>query len=202
MKRQDAILRSISCDFLSGKKKFTQLELSKELELSLSVINATIRTLSDISAIRVNVRSFELVSFDRLLYYWATHRNLKKDILYQARVDFSVEEIEKNMPDEIAFTGYSGYKFLFNETPSDYSEVYVYADESGLNEIKYRFPNALSKLPNVTVLKVDEFIAKAIEQHRLEKSSVCPGQIFVDLWNMNEWYSKEFVKSLSERFEL
>jgi hypothetical protein len=111
-----------------------------------------VTSLRDINAVRVKQRSFEVTALDRLLLYWATHRSLKKDIVYQTRADAQVKDIERGMPNEIAFTGYTAYKFLFNEVPADYSEVYVYATDNGLKEVKRRF-GANGKIPNVIVRK-------------------------------------------------
>ncbi|MGC8618713.1 MAG: hypothetical protein ACP5UZ_08290 [Thermoplasmata archaeon] len=199
MNRENSVLRTIACDSISGNTRFTQLGLADRLNLSLSLINRVIKKLENISAIRINRRSFEVISLNRLLMFWATHRNLNKDIVYSARVDLPVTDIERSLPDEIAFTGYSAYKLLYDETPSDYSEVYVYATDIGLEEIKRRFPSSSSKIPNLFVLKCDQYIQEEIREHRLERSSVCRGQLFVDLWNMNEWYSKEFVQMLTSR---
>ena len=110
----------------------------------------------------------------------------------------SVKDMEKDMPDEVAFTGYTAYRFIFNESPADYSEVYLYATESSLKEIKRRFTPS-SKIPNITVLGADECLKKAIAGKKLRHSSVCQAQLFADLWNMKEWYAKEFADALSKR---
>lgn len=202
MNRQDSVLRTIACDSIAGKTRFTQSELAGRLGLSLSLINGVVKKLENISAVNINRRSFDVISLNRLLMFWATHRNLKRDIVYSARADLAVRDIERGLPDEVAFTGYTAYKFLYDETPSDYSEVYVYSTDRALEEIRGRFPNSTSKIPNLIVLKCDEYIQTEIQQHLLEKSSVCKAQLFVDLWNMNEWYSKEFVQMLTSRLGL
>ncbi|MGI0141368.1 MAG: hypothetical protein ACREBF_01810 [Candidatus Micrarchaeales archaeon] len=198
MNGQETVYRRIACGFLDGEGSFTQLSLSKSLGLSLSTVNAAVVNLRDISAVRVKQRSFEVVAFDRLLLYWATHRLLKKDIIYQTRVDMPVREIERSMPQEIAFTGYTAYRLIFKEAPADYSEVYVYATEPGLSIVKKRFPKN-DKIPNVVVLKCDGNLKNAIEQGKLKHSSVCEAQVFVDLWNMGEWYAKDYVDALAKR---
>ena len=38
----------------------------------------------------------------------------------------------------VLFTGYTAYKLRFDDVPADYSEVYVYADETELDQIKKR----------------------------------------------------------------
>jgi predicted transcriptional regulator len=199
MEKQEIVFREVSCAFIeNGRTNFTQLELSKRLELSLSIVNKAVRNLSDINAVRIKQRSFDVIALDRLLLYWATHRTLKKDTIYQTRVDMSVRDIEKTMPDGIAFTGYTAYRLLFKEAPADYSEVYLYAGKDILYGIKRRFA-AHEGVPNVIVLKCDTVLENAIDGHKLKNSSVCAAQLFVDLWNMNQWYSKDFVDALARR---
>jgi hypothetical protein len=193
MNRKEAVYREIGCSRIRGQTDFTQLALSRKLGLSLSVVNSAVTDLRDVNAVRVKQRSFEVIALDRLLLYWATHRVLKKDIAYQTRASMPVKEM-----DAVAFTGYTAYKLLFGEVPADYSELYVYATDAGLNEIRRRF-KANDRIPNITVLKCDRFLEAAITGHELKNSSVCEAQLFADLWNMGQWYAKDFVDALSKR---
>ncbi|MDG7038676.1 MAG: hypothetical protein JRN37_05925 [Nitrososphaerota archaeon] len=198
MHMKEVVIREIACEYLEGGRNFTQLMLSRQLNLSLSLVNSAVRALSEISSVRVAQRGFEVISLNRLLLYWATHRQLSRDIVFTTRVALPVRDLERSMPDEIAFTGYTAYRFLYDEAPADYSEVYVYATVEGTSEIRRRFePNG--KVPNLTVMKADPNMEDAIRNHRLNKSSVCPAQLFVDLWNMKEWYARDYTDSLSRR---
>ena len=139
------------------------------------------------NAVRIRKRGFDIIDVRKVLYYWASMRNVEKDIIYQTRVEEPVTKIEKQMPDNIVFTAYSAYKFKFENTPADYSEVYVY----GTEEIKKRFkPN--NKIPNVFVLKKDNQIEKY-------GKSVTIASLFVDLWNLKQWYAKDFLKALEAK---
>ncbi len=166
--------------FKENKEKFTQLELAKKLRISLSTVNNALKPLRRINAIRVSLRSFILVNKRKILLYWASIRNLEKDIIYKTRVE-NIIDAEKNMPPHVIFTAYSGYKFNFKNTPADYSELYVYSND--LEEIKRRFPE--KKGPeNLFILKFDN------------KLKLNPALLFVDLWNLREWYAKDFLKAL------
>ena len=91
------------------------------------------------------------------------------------------------------FTAYSGYRMCFREVPAAYSEVFVYADEETLKEIKRRFPEKKGP-PNLFVLKADRRLKG------IAKGDVAPPvQLFADLWNLREWYAKEFVNALLKR---
>lgn len=198
MNKQEIVFRALGSEVTSGNRSFTQLGLSKNLGISLSAVNAAVKSLEAINAVRLKKRGFDVISLNRLLLYWATHRSLKKDIVYQTRVEMPMREIERSMPDGMAFTGYSGYRLLFNDSPADYSEVFVYARGEVLERIKKRFePNG--KTPNVIVLKCDDVLEKEITERQLKNSSVAAVQLFVDLWNMNQWYAKDFVDALSKR---
>ncbi len=201
MNRREIVYREVGCEYMDGRRSFTQLGLSESLGISLSAINAAVSSLKEINAVRVKQRSFEVIALDRLLLYWATHRSLRKDIIYQTRADLPVTEIERSMPDEVAFTGYSAYRFLFNDAPADYSEVYVYATDEGVGDIKERFGRN-DRIPNITVLRCDSALASAIKRHSLKHSSVCAAQLFVDLWNMGEWYAKDYIDALSKRLDI
>ena len=98
-----------------------------------------------------------------------------------------VSQIEKLMPDDIIFGAYTAYKFLFKDIPADYSEVYIYGDES----IKKRFPSGKGT-PNLFFLKKDSQIEKYGKHTTIANA-------FVDLWNVREWYAKEFVKAIEVR---
>jgi hypothetical protein len=75
--------------------------------------------------------------------------------------------------------------------PADYSEVYVYASEPELEKIKKRFPEKNAN-PNLFVLKEDENMAKYPKTGTI-------GQLFVELWNLKQWYASSFLKALEEK---
>ena len=194
MKKAELTYLALSEHALSGRKEpLTQLALSKKLGLSLSVINKAIAPLREIGAVQVKQRSLQIQDSKKLLLFWATSRRLGKDIIYATRVDLPVSQIEKQMPSGVLFTAYSGYKFLFSEVPADYSEVYVYSDEWRLREIKKRFPKKEGP-PNLFVLTAEKAVFTASES----AVALLP-QIYVDLWNLPQWYAKEFLNALEKR---
>jgi len=192
MKNAELVLREIL--FRATEKKeftFTQLELSKRLELSLSIINLVIKKLDSMGSLTRFPRGFKINDIKKILFLWASLREFDKDIIFKARIDLPVREIERLMPD-VSFTAYSQYKLLFNDVPADYSEVYVYANEKEIKEIQNRI-SAFSKknAPNLFILKKDK------------KFNLYPAlpisQLFADLWNLKEWYAKEYITSLEKR---
>jgi predicted transcriptional regulator len=187
MKKTELVYREILFRVIEKKeKRLTQSELSKRLGLSLSIINSALKNMARIGAVKINQRNFDMLDFKKILYFWASIRNLEKDISFKTRLEIPVREIERIMPN-ILFTAYTAYKLAFNETPADYSEVYLYADELELEEIKKRISclKTSENNPNLFVLKKDTLLKNY--------NKIPVSQIFVDLWNLKEWYAREFL---------
>src|SRR3989344_9509964 len=131
MKKIEFVYREILERAIDKKEyKLTQSELSKNLKISLSTVNHALKPLIKMNSIEIRQRCFNVIDAKKILYYWASIRNLEKDIIYSTRVDLTAREIEKNMPQDIIYGAYSAYCFRFKDAPSDYSEIYVYGDES------------------------------------------------------------------------
>ncbi|MEM7826491.1 MAG: hypothetical protein QW451_02575, partial [Candidatus Aenigmatarchaeota archaeon] len=97
---------------------------------------------------------FIAIDLKKILLYWASIRNLEKDIVYQTHLDESIEKIESEVPANSIFTAYSAFKFKFKKIPSEYSEVVVYGKRE---DFKKRFGKENKKLkPNLIVLNLDE----------------------------------------------
>ena len=183
MKKLELVYNKILEEAIEKKNyRLTQKALSKELKISLSTVNYALKPLRNMSAIKINLKNFNIINPKKILYYWASIRNIEKDIIYKTRIDKDVREIEKLMPNSVIFTAYSFYKFKFKDAPADYSEVYVYGDKE---EIKKRFEESKG-IPNLFVLKKD------INELTL-------ANLFVDLWNLKEWYAKDFLNALERR---
>jgi len=188
MKKIEFVYREILFQALERKKNdLTQSFLSKELRMSLSVVNHALIPLRKMNAIYVKKRGFDVIDTKKILYYWASIRNLEKDIIYKTRVDHPAYKIENSMPDYVIYGAYSAYKLKFKDVPSDYSEVYVYSNE----DLKERFPES-KKTANLLILKKDEFMDKYGKLTTM-------AQTFVDLWNIKEWYAHDFLKALEEK---
>lgn len=190
MKKAELVYKEILYQAMEkNNHELTQLELSKKLGISLSTVNLAIKKLERIGAIIVGKMNFKVIDARKIIYLWASERNLERDFVYKTRVEMPVREIEKLMPN-ITFAAYSAYKFKFNDVPADYSEVYAYASFDELEEIKKRFPED-KKVPNFFILK----------KERDYGNTDTIAQIFVDLWNLKEWYASEFLKALEKRME-
>lgn len=173
--------------------KHTQKDLASYFGYSLSTVNLAVKQLAQIGSLEINGKYFVIRDVKKILYYWACHRNLQKSILYETYVDVSIQELEGLIPPEAIFAGYSSAKYILNESPSDYSKVYIYINENELDKVKDRFPK-IGKAPNLIILKS---YPKLIEYGNYTNIA----QTFVDIWNMNDWYAKEFLIGLERRID-
>lgn len=183
LKKIERVYREILFQAFEEKnRELTQKSLSDKCEVSIGNVHYALEPLVDMNAVEKKTRKFLVLNPKKILLYWASLRNLTKNVLYETHSDKSLRGIEKEMP-PCLFTAYSGYKFKYGEPPADYSEVYVYGDPE---EIQERFPK-LDGRANVFVLKWDGHLRK------FEETPLA--QIYVDLWNLPSWYAHEFIKS-------
>lgn len=177
-----------------GQFQSTQKGLAHELGYSLSTVNLAIRKIADIGCADVSARFFVLRDVKKLLYFWATHRNLKKDIIYQTYVDEPVLEIEGLIPGGAIFACYTAARMLWKEPPADYSNVYVYFDKTKIDTLITRFPYVKSDNPNLFVL------AMYPKQPEYGVTTTIP-QTFADVWNLHDWYAKDFLHEIERRVD-
>ena len=192
MKKIEFVYREILYQSMEKKNnKLTQLAVASKLNISLSTVNHALKPLRAMGAIDVKLKNFIVVDKWKILYYWASLRNITKDIIYSTRVDKPIQKIESEMPADVVYGAFTAYKFKFKDVPADYSEAYVYGSDEILDEIKKRFPES-KNVPNLFVLKKDELMENYGKTTTL-------AQTFVDLWNLKEWYAKEFLIALENK---
>src|SRR3989344_510327 len=187
MKRIELIYRDILYGAFEGKtRRFTQLGFSKKFNMSLSLVHHALKPLVKMNAVEVKSRECIVIDPKKVLYHWASKRNVEKDIIVKARINVPVRDIERSMRSGDVYGAYSAYKFLFHDVPADYSEVYMYGNLAVHRGLKP------SNNPNVFMLKKDTFL------DRYGKTTTI-AQTFVDLWNIKSWYAKEFVTALGKK---
>ncbi len=192
MKKIEIIWRELLYQAIEKKKRrFTQKELAEKFGFSTSTIFQALKVPRKMGAVRVTGRFFILEDPEKLLYHWASSRNLKKDIIFSGRVELPIFEIEGRMPAEVVFGGYTAARQILNEAPADYDKVLVYSQD--LPKLKQRF-EFKSGPENFLVFKADPFLQDYGGQTTF-------AQTFVDLWNLDDWYAKEFVNSLKKKID-
>ncbi len=193
MKKIETIWQYILlCALDEGVFRHTQQDLARRFEISLSTVHHALGIPTAIGAIRKESKFFVLDDALKLLYYWASVRNLKRRIIYQTHVNARVQDIEGLALPTCVFGGYSAGKMILGETPADYSAVYFYDKRENLKQTKERFPPNAQKPANVFVLeKTGNMLSK-------DMFTNLP-LTFVDIWNLPDWYAKDFTKALEEK---
>jgi len=192
MTKKELIWREILFQAIEKKNfNFTQKRLAKKFGFSLSTVFNALKIPRDSGAIKVTGRDFSVIDAEKFLYIWATQRNIKKEIIYETYVAESVPKIEGLMPVNVIFGGFSAYVMKYKDAPADYGKVYIYVDENKLEKIKKRFPKTNGEA-NLFVLKSDSELLKF--------GNITPNvQTFVDLWNIKDWYAKDFLIALKNK---
>lgn len=192
MIKKEIIWREILFQTIEFEKiEFTQKELASKYGFSLSTVFNALKNLRSSGIIEAHGRGFKILDIEKFLYFWATQRNVKKEIIYQTHAAKSVRAIEGEMPPDIIFGAFTAFCKKYQETPADYDKVYVYTKEDNLNEIKSRFPYEKG-YANVIVLKADPHLESY-------GKITCDPQTFVDLWNLPDWYAKDFLLALKNK---
>jgi len=193
MKKIEIIWRELLFQVIEKhRRQFTQKELAGKFGFSTSTIFQSLKVPRKMGAVRATGRFFIVEDPEKLLYHWASIRDLKRDILFAGRVELPVLEIEGRMPEGVIFGGFSAARLILKESPADYDKVYVYINlKSQISNLESRF-EFIKGNPNLFILKADKFMENYGQITTL-------AQTFVELWNLPDWYAKEFVKDLKER---
>jgi len=190
MKKIEIIWRELLFSGLEkNERHFEQKKLAKKFGFSISTVFQALKIPRKMGAVRVTGRFFILENPEKLLYHWASVRSLEKDILSAFRIEDPVFEAEGKMPPEVIYGAYSAARLKLYVPPSDYDKIYVYSDQP--EKIKER--TIVTKgVPNLFVLKPDKFLSLYGQKTTL-------AQTFVDIWNLRDWYAKEYTEALKEK---
>lgn len=195
IKKINWVLREILYRVYEQNKSFmSQKSLAQTCELSMDTVNRLVSKLNRFRAIEKKPFGFRVLNSRKVLLYWAATRNLARNVVYDTYSPDSELEIESQMPRGAIFTAYSGYRRRFGTTPTNYEEIYVYADP---NEVRRRFPAREVERKNVFVLAPDPHLKK------VSKDGTAPlAQIYVDLWQVGGAVADKFIAELDKKLEL
>ena len=169
-----------------GNPNFSLTELSRRFKLSTSVVSHALFPLRQLGIVKVGKLKSSLIDTERLLYFWATKRDIYRDIIYKTYSPLSVTEREALLPANVRPTAFSFCRLILKEESADYEHIYFYADD--IYETVKRFPEEGKKPSNIFLLKKDSFLSTY--------PKVPLAQVFADLWNLPEWYAKDYSQSL------
>lgn len=162
--------------------EMTQRELAKKCGVSLNLVNSVIRELRRIGCVAVYPMRLRVIDRAKILYLWASQRNLQRDISLRYAINLPVHEIEKNMTGDVVYTAFSGWRLRAGQAPFDYNQVYVYVKpeaEPILARLLSTLPRARGE-PNTFVMRVDDPHLFSCSEKQIAPVS----QIFVDIYSL------------------
>lgn len=180
------------CALNDGVFRHTQQDLARRFGISLSTVHHALGIPTAIGAVRKESKFFVLSDAIKLLYYWANVRNLKRRIIYQTHVNARVQDREGLALPTSIFACYTAGKLILCEAPADYTAVYFYDEQKNLKQTQERYPHNTRKPPNVFILEKTQYMASYGQFTTLPLT-------FVDIWNLPDWYAKNFTKALEEK---
>ncbi|MEK7202890.1 MAG: hypothetical protein AAB653_01060 [Patescibacteria group bacterium] len=190
MLKKEIIWREILFQAIEKKKmQFRQKDLAEKFGFSLSTVFNALKIPRSAGAIDVKGRFFRVIDIEKFLAIWGANRNFKKEIIYKTHVALPILKLEAKMPKSAVYTACSAYRLKFKDAPADYDKVYVYV--KNLKEIKNKFPPQKG-YENLIVLKADNLLK---DYGRFPPIA----QVYVDLWNLKEWYAHDFLKALKNK---
>jgi len=183
------------------KKQFrhTQSGLAEFFGYSVSTVNHALKAPTQIGAIKKGGKFFVLESFQKLLYFWASNRNLEKDIVFSTYYPGNVLEIEGLLPSEAIFACYTSAKKILGEPPADYDKVYFYANDKTIEQVKKRFAVGPKTGNNKPKNKANLFALRTSPTMKQYGEFTTLPQTFVDVWNLKDWYSRDFCLALEKK---
>ncbi len=189
MKKIEYVWRELLIQTIEQRKpEFQQQQLAKSLGLSSSTVNLALSPLRRLGAISIGKRHSEVIDYEKILYHWANHRNIATDIVFSLCLDLPVREIEGRLPSGTIPTVYTAVRERFGEPPSEYAKVYCY--HKNPHTIKERLTlDSSPGTPNLFILQADPHLG----------DTVSLSQLFVDLWNMTDWYAKDFCTFVKDK---
>lgn len=195
MKKIEIIWRELLFQAIEKKgRQFTQKGLAKKFGFSTSTIFQALKMPRKMGAVRVTGRFFILEDPKKLLFHWASVRNIEKDIIFKGRVNSPILEIEGLIPPGVIFGFYSAARYFLNEPPADYDQVWMYLKtEEELVEIHQRL-TITHGAPNLFILQADKFFNSYGQTTTI-------AQTFVDLWNLPSWQAKDFTEAVEAKID-
>lgn len=172
--------------------KHTQQEIANHFHYSLSTVNHALKVPAGLGAVRKESKFFVLQDARKLLYYWASVRSLPSDLIYTTYSELPRSEREGGVVPSAIYAAYSAAKQILGEPPADYDKVYFYLPPGDVPELKKRFPKNSARPDNLFVLKMHPTLSEY-------GPFTTPLQTFVDIWNLSDWYARDFTQALEEK---
>ena len=197
MKKIETIWHHLLWEALYERRfEHTQQELAREFGYSLSTVHHAIVKAAAVGAVRIESKSFQLANVNKLLYYWASVRNLGGCIGYRTYYPGTILDAQGELPAGGIYGGYTAAWHLLGTAPADYDKLYYYFPD--INELKSRFPPNPTYPPNIFVMtlpSIPDYLA------RYPGGVTTLPHTFVDIWNLSDWFATDFTQALEEKID-
>ena len=194
MRKFERIYRELLLCSLREVSLVRQEDVALECEVSLGLVNKTVRKLEVAMAVEATRSGVRVLSPARLLNLWAAERDLGNDVWQSFRLD-PVAEVEKDLPGDVLTTGFSGWFSVSGRRPAEYDRLYFYVTdvESFESWFGFRKSRVRKANPNVFVLCVDdEHLVRSSE-----KGVVCVPQVYVDIYSADGPEASPFLRDIA-----
>ena len=194
LRKFERIYRELLLCSLREVSLVRQEDISRACEVSLGLVNKTVRKLEVAMAVEATRRGVRVLSPARLLNLWAAERDLGKDVWQSFRLD-PIVEVEKDLPRGVLLTGFSGWFTVSRRRPAEYDRLYFYVTDLENFELWFGFrKSGVRKVnPNIFVLRVDD-------KHLIrssEKGAVCVPQVYVDVYSADGPEASPFLRDIA-----
>ena len=194
LRKFERIYRELLLCSLREVSLVRQEDVASECEVSLGLVNKTVKKLEGAMAVEATRRGVRVLSPARLLNLWAAERDLGKDVWQSFRLD-PVGEVEKDLPRDVLITGFSGWCSFSGRRPAEYDRLFFYVTDLESFESWFGFKKSRVRRvnPNVFVLRVDdEHLVRSSE-----KGVVCVPQVYVDIYSVNGPEASPFLRDIA-----
>jgi hypothetical protein len=194
LRKFERIYRELLLCSLREVSLVRQEDVALECEVSLGLVNKTVRKLEVAMAVEATRSGVRVLSPARLLNLWAAERDLGKDVWQSFRLD-PVAEVEKDLPRDVLTTGFSGWFSVSGRRPAEYDRLYFYVTDMESFESWFGFRKSRVRRvnPNVFVLCVDD-------EHLVRSSKkgvVCVPQVYVDIYSADGPEASPFLRDIA-----
>jgi DNA-binding Lrp family transcriptional regulator len=195
MMKSDRIYRELILCALARIDRVKQQDLAKKCDVSLGLVNKTVRRLEEAHAVEVTKAGVRILSPARILNLWATERRIERDIVHAFRWD-SLEEIEDELSGAFLLTAFSAWRVLTGRHPAEYHSLYFYVGDPQMFRewFKFREKKARKTYPNVFVLQTDDPHLLSTSQRGI----VPVPQIYVDIYAIDGPQAPPYLRDITQ----
>jgi hypothetical protein len=194
MRKFERIYRELLLSSLSEVSLVRQEDVALVCGVSLGLVSKTVRKLEGAMAVEATRRGVRVLSPARLLNLWAAERDLGKDVWQMFRLD-PVGKVERDLPEDVLVTGFSGWCSISGHKPADYDRLFFYVTDKESFDLWFGFRKERMRRTNPNV-----FVLYADDEHLVrssERGVVCVPQVYVDIYSADGLLASHFLRDIA-----